>query len=423
MKKKRTDIFIYTAAAVSCVIMILLLTTSSSISYSLYDEAKPGDNSQLISAKTPHAESRQQASMPVLPELKTDSVEDIISNITKPTTSTLSSSGTVVESPLETVQIRKPLKKTEAEDLTEDENEIDKLIIDILLNNQSALHSQMKQEPSDKVLDIYQSDTFSRPENSEKQDGHQTYTVCSGDCLYNIALAHGMTLSKLVELNHISNPNLIHQGEKLLLEPAVSGTPERKDYLVYHIQKDDTIQKIAERYKLDRGAIIRLNDLSEDRVLAGQTLYLPYRPAQNLSKTPVSLKAYRWPLSTCQISSPYGARPDPLSPDHEVSFHPGLDLAASMGDKIMAVQDEKVVFAGRKNGYGNMVIISHPDGYLSVYGHAQIVFVKTGQSIVQGQVIARVGSSGKSTGPHLHFELRKYARTIDPRSVITASRH
>jgi murein DD-endopeptidase MepM/ murein hydrolase activator NlpD len=430
MKKKRTDIFIYTAAAVSCVIMVLLLTTSSSISYSLYDETKPGDNSKLasLSTKSPAPPTRkmsqqqtQSATLPDFPEFKSGNVEDIISNISKPS---LSGSKPVSESSTETVRELIPSKMSQAEDLTEDENEIDKLIIDILLNNQTAMNGQTKQESTDRLLDVYQTGSLPQTENSDDQDDSQRYTVKSGDCLFNIAVAHGMTLSKLIELNKITNPNLIHHGDKLIIGSGDAGTPEQKNFLVYHIQKNDTIQKIAERYKLDRQAIIRINDLTDDRVHAGQTLYLPYRLTQDLSKTAEPFKkSYRWPLLSCQISSPFGSRPDPMSPTHEISFHPGLDLTAALGDRIMAVQDGKVVFAGRKNGYGNMVVISHPDGYMSVYAHAQIIFVKAGQNVTQGQIIARVGSSGKSTGPHLHFEIRKYARTIDPRSVITASRN
>jgi murein DD-endopeptidase MepM/ murein hydrolase activator NlpD len=115
------------------------------------------------------------------------------------------------------------------------------------------------------------------------------------------------------------------------------------------------------------------------------------------------------------LSSQYGYRRDPFNLAHQ--FHPGVDIALPHGTPIVAVRAGHVSFAGWNGGYGRMVSIKHSDGYTSVYGHMQRFIVSNGQSVRAGQTIGYVGSTGYSTGPHLHFELRRNGQIINPMQV------
>ena len=116
-----------------------------------------------------------------------------------------------------------------------------------------------------------------------------------------------------------------------------------------------------------------------------------------------------------QVTSTYGIRLDPFT--KKLAFHAGVDFRAHAGTKIEAAMDGIVKYAGRKNMYGNAVIIKHNNGYETLYGHMSKVLVKQGDRIKQKDVIGLAGSTGRSTGPHLHFELIKNGKKIDALST------
>ncbi len=118
--------------------------------------------------------------------------------------------------------------------------------------------------------------------------------------------------------------------------------------------------------------------------------------------------AFYYPLpEVVPVSSPYGWRVHPITGEHRL--HSGTDLAAPMGAPVEAAHFGTVIFAGNKGGYGKTVIIAYKDGqYATLYGHLSELLVKEGQKVIAKQLIGKVGSTGASTGPHLHFELRKW---------------
>ncbi|NNE65155.1 MAG: peptidoglycan DD-metalloendopeptidase family protein [Pyrinomonadaceae bacterium] len=117
-----------------------------------------------------------------------------------------------------------------------------------------------------------------------------------------------------------------------------------------------------------------------------------------------------------RISSRFGNRFHPI--DKVQKFHGGIDIAAPRGTPIRAASDGEVVFAGRRGGYGNMVIIQHADGRTSRYAHAQSLNVFKGQKVSVGETIGAVGSTGKATGPHLHFEVRENGKPVNPFELL-----
>lgn len=141
----------------------------------------------------------------------------------------------------------------------------------------------------------------------------------------------------------------------------------------------------------------------------------------DLSETESKLKKFLdsiptfWPASG-KVSSKFGSRKDPF--EGRKRFHEGIDIAASHGEDIRASASGKVILAKSYNGYGRTVIIDHGRGITTLYGHASKLLVKEGQTVSKGQLIAKVGSSGRSTGPHLHFEIRINGQAVDPLSYL-----
>ncbi len=117
------------------------------------------------------------------------------------------------------------------------------------------------------------------------------------------------------------------------------------------------------------------------------------------------------------LSSDFGWRKDPYS--GKSRFHAGVDIAASSGTPIYSPQSGTVVYSGPYNGYGNVVVIKHPGDVYTLYGHTARYFVQAGQPVYAGQAIAQVGSTGRSTGPHLHFEVRQNQGYVNPKDYLS----
>ena len=122
------------------------------------------------------------------------------------------------------------------------------------------------------------------------------------------------------------------------------------------------------------------------------------------------------PIKRGWMSSDYGMRTDPFHGKKQ--WHAGVDFAGRKGDDILAVGSGIVTWSGEKSGYGLMVEISHNDGFVTRYAHNDKNIVELGSIVKKGQVVAKMGSSGRSTGPHVHFEVHKNGRTVDPSSYI-----
>ncbi|WP_144148598.1 M23 family metallopeptidase [Paraburkholderia sp. BCC1884] len=124
----------------------------------------------------------------------------------------------------------------------------------------------------------------------------------------------------------------------------------------------------------------------------------------------------RMPADGARFGSPFGNRTDPFT--RRLSFHPGVDLVAPSGTPILAAAGGRVVFAGEKSGYGNAVEIDHGNGLMTRYGHASRLLVHAGELVLPRQLIANVGSTGRSTGPHLHFEVLVNGAPVDPAAYL-----
>lgn len=122
------------------------------------------------------------------------------------------------------------------------------------------------------------------------------------------------------------------------------------------------------------------------------------------------------PIKRGWTSSFFGMRTDPFT--GKLEFHKGMDFAGKMGSDIVAVASGVVTYAGDRYGYGNLVEINHGNGYVTRYGHCEKIDVKVGDTVKKGQLIAQMGSTGRSTGPHVHFEVWRNGRVVNPERYI-----
>jgi murein DD-endopeptidase MepM/ murein hydrolase activator NlpD len=134
------------------------------------------------------------------------------------------------------------------------------------------------------------------------------------------------------------------------------------------------------------------------------------------SRSPVAYVSFQVPVGG-EIRSQFGMRRDPIN--GRMRLHQGIDIPAKRGTPIEAAAAGTVVFAGRNKGYGNMVMIEHADGRRTLYAHAQKLFVTAGDTVAAGETIAAVGSTGHSTGSHLHFEVREGNRSVNPLHALS----
>ena len=146
---------------------------------------------------------------------------------------------------------------------------------------------------------------------------------------------------------------------------------------------------------------------SELEILESMLRNRDYQEARELAGRPVT---WGW------MSSPYGKRVDPFS--GKLAWHAGVDFAGKDGSDVVAVASGVVTYAAKRYGYGLMVEVNHGDGYVTRYGHHAELLVKVGDIVKRGQPIGTMGSSGRSTGPHVHFEVLKGGRHVDPARYV-----
>ncbi len=188
----------------------------------------------------------------------------------------------------------------------------------------------------------------------------------------------------------------------------------------------DTLSSLSKRFKLPKSVLLAANPNREIR--AGTLFFIPQNRGllgrQTISeivggRSPATVapsyagREFIWPVpATNRISSYYGRR---WGRKHE-----GIDIPAPRGTRIVAAADGLVVYAGAGlGGYGNIVVLGHPNGYFTVYAHTHRILVVKGQKVRKGQLIAQVGSTGRSTGPHLHFEIRYAGQSYNPLDFIS----
>ena len=292
----------------------------------------------------------------------------------------------------------------------------------------------------DQAVVAPQANPYTTIPNRQRRDVIR-YTVQDGDTLFGIAALYGLTPESLLWANYDAlqdNPHLLTPGMELNI-PPVNG-------IVYTVEAGDTVESLAEKYKATVEAIYvggyEWNQLKPgQQPTLGATLIIPggsrefkswaLPQAENTSQATgnaevpvvsnsnagfcadasaglVGTGAFIWPADQHWVSG-----------NNYAAWHPGIDIATNMGDPIYAADNGVVVYAGWNTwGYGNLVVIDHGNGWQTWYAHNSAIYVGCGQNVFQGGVVAAAGSTGHSTGPHLHFETRLNGTFPNPFNVL-----
>ena len=282
---------------------------------------------------------------------------------------------------------------------------------------------EIKQEyvPTEEIMNLgYLAETLYSTKTAEV-----TYTVVKGDTWSQIANSHGMTSKELLALNPGYDINKLQIGEVLTLSASVPyltmTVVQRERYvedIMYDIEYTDSANMWQGDTKVTSPGVYGAADVvatvtyvngeeTERTILSSVTLREPVTE-QQLRGTKVRptwhpTGTFRWPVSG-RITSYFGGRKSPGGIGS--TNHKGIDIAAPKGTPVYAADGGTVTYAGWMSGYGYLVQINHGNGYVTYYGHNSSLLVSVGQHVYKGQQIARVGSTGNSTGNHCHFEVR-----------------
>lgn len=253
------------------------------------------------------------------------------------------------------------------------------------------------------------SGTIANVASSTPSDRISVYVVRPGDTLSVIGKMFGVSVNTIIWANDLKGPNDVHPGDTLVILP-VSGI-ERT------VVKGDTLQSLAKKYGSDVNEIAQFNGLEVGAPLAvGSTLVIPggeiTAPAPAPRKPGVSAPVSIPPATGGGSAQPgYYSNPVPGGRITQgIHGKNGVDIALAPGAPIRAAADGTIIVArgggGWNGGYGNYVVITHGNGSQTLYSHLRSVITGPGQTVTSGQVIGYMGATGKSTGPHLHFEVR-----------------
>ncbi len=240
-------------------------------------------------------------------------------------------------------------------------------------------------------------------------------TVRRGDTVFALARTHRVNPREIIIINKLRAPYELIAGQQIHI-------PTRR----YHVVRSgDTLYSISQTYGVDMASLVRVNKLRAPyNIKTGHRLRLPssthrkripkvqvasLNPQYSLSKS-----GFAWPLQGTIVSS-FGPKKGGIHND-------GINIVGQRGTPILAAKGGVVVYAGKDvESYGNMILIQHPNNYVTAYAHTDQMHVKRGDKITRGQKIATVGSTGSVSRPQLHFEVRKGRRAVDPLGYLTSS--
>jgi murein DD-endopeptidase MepM/ murein hydrolase activator NlpD len=264
--------------------------------------------------------------------------------------------------------------------------------------------------------------------------------------LFGEAMAFAKAPKKKLPKSHLSRAPHDHPPSPPGVEnlTTLGGKSRSPRVLLHVIRRGETLSEIAQSYGISVDALRRANQLrTSNHVIVGETLRIPPQEgrqdvvesrqpfkssdrAQSLAvpphvepRTPTPAKpppGFQWPVQG-PLTSPFGER-DHVMGGGGTQFHAGIDISVPAGTPVQAAQEGMVVFAGYNGAYGKAVKLDHPNGFSTLYAHNSRLLVHVGQTVKAGEVICLSGSTGRSTGPHLHFEVHKDAWPVDPLTYL-----
>lgn len=264
-------------------------------------------------------------------------------------------------------------------------------------------------KPSGDIQEATDADVINAKKLISKAVKVTVHTVAMGENYWTIAKNNNIDLLSLIG----ANPNMPFKAHVKQVLNILSAKG-----VLHAVAKGEDIAKIALDYGVDEKTLRQENGISWWHSLhEGDVVFIPGGKPLLMVKEWKDYYARRGifgdPLGHWEkINSPFGVRVDPLTGD--TRHHGGVDLHAKYGDPVYAAAGGKVVFTGVSGGYGNLIVVAHGNGLQTYYGHLSKIYAKVGQRVHRGTLIGRVGATGRVTGPHLHFEIRKNGKAQDP---------
>ncbi|MDR3301018.1 MAG: M23 family metallopeptidase [Spirochaetaceae bacterium] len=245
------------------------------------------------------------------------------------------------------------------------------------------------------------------PINTSETFGWQYYTVRKGDSVSKIASDHSLSMDAVIASNNMKNARTIREGDVLRI-PNMDGIP-------YASVKNDTYEGIAEKFAVPLNAILDANDIMSPELSAGTHLFIPGAKMRSEDLKMALGELFIYPIRG-RLSSSFGWRKDPFTGERR--YHNAIDLASDIGVQVKATRGGKITTVAFSPVFGRYIIISHEDGYQSMYAHLNAASVSQGAKVNQGDKIGEVGNTGHSTGPHLHFAVYKNGRAVNPLELL-----
>lgn len=264
-------------------------------------------------------------------------------------------------------------------------------------------------------------------EVTKEKESNKIYVVESGDCLSVIAMDYDTTVASIVALNGLKNADAIRDGQELIIavpEPDLKlritlGEIYEEEYTkepkiiendTWYTTKEVVLQEGSAGYRERNDVVVYENGIEVSRELHRETIMVESQEAV-IERGTIIPPTYIKPLSGGRYTSGYGYRWGRL--------HKGVDWACPVGTTVYASCAGRVIQASYNGGYGNNVVISHADGRLTRYAHNSKLLVSVGQTVEQGEAIALSGNTGRSTGPHVHFEIYINGAAVNPLKYIS----
>ncbi|MDR0410904.1 MAG: M23 family metallopeptidase [Treponema sp.] len=242
---------------------------------------------------------------------------------------------------------------------------------------------------------------------------YTSYTVKKDETVSGIAQRFALDTGTLISVNNIKEAKGLQIGQTLSIP--------NQDGIIYQGKRGEMLTAIAEKYKTERISVAEIQSVNEifpnaNKVMENTNLFIPRAKMDSTDLREISGDLFLWPVYG-RASDSYGWRGNPFGSGGR-EFHNGMDIAAPTGTPIRAAMAGRVAFVGSDASYGNHVIITHSNGYRTLYAHMSVIRTTWGAYVGAGDRIGDVGSTGRSTGPHCHFTVYKNGVTINPRLLL-----
>ena len=226
------------------------------------------------------------------------------------------------------------------------------------------------------------------------------YRMREGDSFWKILSATSLDIDTLMTVNNVSSPGMMKPGEIIYLSNMRG--------IVINNETGKELKTALRQKKISPDYVKAVNG-----VLDKKYLFVPCGEVSAVQRSLFLGTGFMFPLYSGKQTSGFGTRNDPFG-KKQTEFHKGIDIACPVGSKVLASRAGTIAFTGTSGGYGKLIIIEHEHGYRSLYGHLSGYKGKVGQKVSRGDVIGYSGNTGHTTGPHLHFEVKRKGRSFDP---------